>query len=91
MKKRVEPINLVIAVTGILLGIVGYFLKLTMDDLKEAKKDCFELKIKVEVIESDYNNKHNHLNEKFDTLNETMKTLIMELKALNIELLKKKF
>lgn len=67
---------------GILLGIIAFFLKATMDDIKKMKECVYSTKTKVEVMESDYLNKHHNLNEKFDMLNVTMRELTAEIKAL---------
>jgi hypothetical protein len=86
-----EHINLVIVVFGVLMGAVGYFLKKTMEDIKDLQISELNMKIKLEVLENDHINKHTHMNEKFDELNKVMVDLTKELKNLNIELLKKKF
>jgi hypothetical protein len=67
---------------GILLGIIAFFLKATMDDIKKMKECVYSTKTKVEVMESDYLNKHHNLNEKFDMLNQSMRELTAEIKAL---------
>jgi hypothetical protein len=63
-------------------GIVGYFLKSTMNELKSVKETCYETKTKVQMIEVDYLNKLDNQNQRFDMLNQTMRDLIQEIKAL---------
>jgi hypothetical protein len=67
---------------GILLSVIAFFLKGTMDDIKKMKECVYSTKTKVEVMESDYLNKHHNLNEKFDMLNQSMRELTAEIKAL---------
>lgn len=69
-------------VFGILLSVIAFFLKTTMDDIKKMKECVYSTKTKVEVMESDYLNKHHNLNEKFDMLNQSMRELTAEIKAL---------
>jgi hypothetical protein len=76
-------------VFGILLGIIAFFLKATMDDIKKMKECVYSTKTKVEVMESDYLNKHHNLNEKFDLLNSALKDLTSEIKSLRGEINKK--
>jgi len=70
-------------VFGVLLGVISFFLKATMDDIKKMKECVYSTKTKVEVMESDYLNKHQNLTEKFDLLNTTMKDLTSEIKKLS--------
>lgn len=69
-------------ILGTMTSIISFFLKKSMDDLKEVKNLCFETKIKVQMIEVDYLNKLENHNQKFDTLNQTMRELTTEIKAL---------
>lgn len=84
-----ELIQVTGIVFGILLSIIGFFLKVTMDDIKKMKECVYSTKTKVEVMESDYLNKHQNLTEKFDLLNTTMKDLTAEIKNLRAEIHKK--
>ena len=77
-----EYTELLLTLLGIMTTIVSYFLKTTMDELKEVKGICYETKTKVNMIEVDYLNKLENHNGKFDTLNQTMKDLTQEIKAL---------
>jgi hypothetical protein len=54
-----------------------------MDDLKSVKQMAYDNKAKLELLQNDYNNKHNNLSEKFDELKLTMNELIKEIKELN--------
>ena len=69
-----------------LIAVISYFLKMTMDELKETKKMAIENKNKIDLVE----NNHNHLTNKFDMLYDAVKDLTKEIKHLTIELSKKK-
>lgn len=84
-----ELIQVIGVVFGVLLSVIAFFLKGTMDDIKKMKECVYSTKTKVEVMESDYLNKHQNLTEKFDLLNTTMKDLTSEIKNLRAEIHKK--
>ena len=81
--------SLIIALAGIAISIIGYFLKMTMDDLKSNIKQTSENSNKLALVELDLLNKHSNLNEKFDSLNTSVKELTLEIKNLNKEISKK--
>jgi hypothetical protein len=68
---------------GVMLTIIGYFLKSTMDDLKSVKGVSFETKSKLALLENDSVNKYNNLSEKFDDLKGALIDLTKEIKELN--------
>jgi peptidoglycan hydrolase CwlO-like protein len=70
-------------VGGVMIAIVGYFLKRTMDELKEVKQMSYDNKSQIEMLKVDYKNKYENLSEKFDELKLTMMELIKEIKELN--------
>ncbi len=74
---------LLTVIGGVMLSIIGYFLKKTMDDLRSVKEMSYDNRSKIELLQNDYNNKYNNLSEKFDELKLTMNELIKEIKALN--------
>lgn len=78
-----ELMSILTIIGGVMLSIISYFLKSTMDDLKSVKQMAYDNKSKLELLQNDYNNKHNNLSEKFDELKLTMNELIKEIKALN--------
>lgn len=75
-----EAIEVFYIIGGIGLGIISYFLKRTMDEIKEVKNMAYDTKEKVSKIEVDYLNKVSNLNDKIENLQETIKELTMELK-----------
>lgn len=73
-------------VTSVLIGIIGFFLRETMSDMKEMKRCVAEMRVKLSVIENDYLNKHNTMSSRFDELNSAVKDLTNEIKLLNKEI-----
>jgi hypothetical protein len=73
-------------VGGSLLAVVSYFLKRTMDEIKEIKDIAIGTKSRVDVLESENLLKIQYLNEKFDNLSSTMKDLTTEIKGLRNEI-----
>lgn len=84
-----EILQIIGVAFGLMLGVISFFLKSTMDDIKKMKECVYSTKTKVEVMESDYLNKHQNLTEKFDLLNSTMKDLTSEIKKLSEQIHKK--
>ena len=78
-----DVINILTLVSGIMLAIIGYFLKATMEDLKLVKISTFETKNKLAILENDYINKYNALSDKFDDLKVALIDLTKEIKELN--------
>jgi hypothetical protein len=78
-----EVIDILTLIGGIMLSVIGYFLKNTMDDLKSVKSVSFETKSKLALLENDSVNKYNNLSEKFDDLKGALIDLTKEIKELN--------
>jgi len=78
-----EMINLLTLIGGVMLAVIGYFLKSTMDDLKSVKLMSFETKNKLALLENDSVNKYNNLSDKFDDLKSALVDLTKEIKELN--------
>jgi uncharacterized membrane-anchored protein YhcB (DUF1043 family) len=85
-----EVIDLLTLVGGLMLGVISFFLKRTMDELKEVKNVAYNAKNDLNVLKNDYINKYEHLTDIFDTFCESFKDLTREIKELNKELIKKK-
>jgi len=75
-----ETIDILTFIGGLAVSIISYFLKQTMNDLKQVKEIAYSTKSKLNVIENDYLNKIDQLNQKFDMLNESIKELTLEIK-----------
>jgi peptidoglycan hydrolase CwlO-like protein len=78
-----ELMSFLTFIGGAMLTIIGYFLKKTMDELKEVKQLSYDNKSKLDVLQVDYKNKIENITEKFDELKLTMSELIKEIKQLN--------
>lgn len=78
-----ETIDLLTGIGGLVVSIISYFLKRTMDELKEIKLLAYSTSTKVKVLENDYVNKVQQLNDKFDLLAESLKELNKNIEKLN--------
>ncbi len=76
-------IDILTLIGGVMLTILGYFLKSTMDDLKSVKLLTYETKNKLDILQNDHINKHANLTDKFDELKQALNELTKELKELN--------
>lgn len=76
-------IDILTMIGGVMLTILGYFLKSTMDDLKSVKLLTYETKNKLDILQNDHINKHANLTDKFDELKLALNELTKELKELN--------
>jgi hypothetical protein len=76
-------IDILTLIGGVMLTIIGYFLKSTMDDLKSVKLLTYETKNKLDILQNDHINKHANLTDKFDELKQALNELTKELKELN--------
>jgi hypothetical protein len=82
--------QVLVYVLGLALGIITYFLKMTMDRLKEVEKQTNFNTQKCSVLENEYNLKFVHMSEKFDELHNAVRDLTLEIKSLTRELHSKK-
>lgn len=78
-----EMIELLTTIGGLMLSIIGFFLRQTMQQLKDIKEIAYKTKTKVEVLENDYLNKVNSLNDKFDLLYNAIDKLTNKIEELN--------
>ena len=78
-----EMINLLTIIGGVMLAVIGYFLKRTMDELKDTKSMASSNKSEIELLKLDYKLRFDNLSDKFDELKLTMSELIKEIKELN--------
>ena len=78
-----ETMAILTSIGGSMLAIIGYFLKSTMDELKEVKKVTYMTVTKLEVLERDYMLQLKHLNTKLDDLTDVVTDLTKEIKNLN--------
>lgn len=70
---------------GLLIGVVGYFLRGVMERVKELEKYTVMKGTELDILKNDHMNKYENLTEKFDEL----KNVIMELTREMKELVKK--
>jgi flagellar capping protein FliD len=75
---------------GLAIGVIGFFLKRTFDDIKALQIENTNQQKDLELLKQDSINKYNRLEEKFDLLYSAVNELTKEIKSLNIQLSKKK-
>jgi SMC interacting uncharacterized protein involved in chromosome segregation len=80
--------QIIMTVMGLLISIIGYFLKRQMEKMDKMEETLIRTKSKLDLVENDYINKHNHLSEKMDELYGALKELSGEIKQLTKELRK---
>lgn len=78
-----EMMELLTAIGGLMMAIIGFFLRQTMQELKDIKEVAYRTKTKVEVLENDYLNKVDSLNLKFDLLYNAIDKLTDKIEELN--------
>lgn len=82
-KLRMEIINILTAIGGIMLSIIGYFLKQTMEELKAVKNLSYKTQNDLNILKNDHMNKYDNMTEKFDELKAAVIDLTKEIKELN--------
>ena len=78
-----EMIDLLTAIGGIMLAIIGYFLKATMSELKDVKEMSYNTKNQLDILKNDHVNKYANMSDKFDELKAAVVDLTKEIKELN--------
>lgn len=78
-----EMIDLLTAIGGIMLAIIGYFLKATMSELKDVKEMSYNTKNQLDILKNDHVNKYANMSDKFDELKVAVYDLTKEITTLN--------
>jgi septation ring formation regulator EzrA len=82
--------TIVVIVTGVVIGLIAYFLKekneRIITELDKAKESIEKNSIRINILE----NNHLHLTDKFDLLYDAVRDLTKEIQKLNIAISKKK-
>lgn len=76
-------IDLLTAIGGIMLAVIGYFLKATMAELKSVKDLSYSTKNQLDILKNDHINKYTNISDKFDSLKDAVVELTKEIKELN--------
>ena len=79
-------LSVAIFLGGVIISIIGYFLRKTMDEQKETQTLAIKTKSELDVLKNDHDNKHIHLTDKFDDLKESIVTLTKEIKELTAKI-----
>lgn len=75
-------LSFLLFVGGVVVSIIGYFLRKTMDEQKETKDAAILIRKDLDVLKKDHENKHESLTEKFDDLKDSIVVLTNEIKHL---------
>jgi hypothetical protein len=78
-----EIIDILTLIGGLMLSVIGYFLKSTMDELKSVKNLTYETKNQLDILKNDHINKYANISDKFDELKSAVVELTKEIKELN--------
>jgi hypothetical protein len=78
-----EMIDLLTVIGGIMLAIIGYFLKATMSELKDVKELSYSTKNQLDILKNDHLNKYANMSDKFDELKIAVYDLTKEITTLN--------
>lgn len=78
-----EIIDILTLIGGIMLSVIGYFLKATMEELKSVKNLSYETKNQLDILKNDHINKYANITDKFDELKSAVVDLTKEIKELN--------
>jgi peptidoglycan hydrolase CwlO-like protein len=78
-----EMIDLLTAIGGIMLAIIGWFLKQTMSELKDVKELSYSTKNQLDILKNDHLNKYANMSDKFDELKVAVYDLTKEIATLN--------
>lgn len=76
-------IDILTLIGGLMLSIIGYFLKSTMDELKSVKNLTYETKNQLDILKNDHLNKYANMSDKFDELKVAVYDLTKEIATLN--------
>lgn len=75
--------EILMAIGGVVMSSMGYFLKSALTEIKEIKKIAHDNTVDIEVIKTDYMNKVDTLNQKIDVLYQSIDKLTDKIDKLN--------
>jgi ascorbate-specific PTS system EIIC-type component UlaA len=84
----ITTMEILTTIGGLMLGVVSYFLRRTMNEIEKIKEVAYENRSQIMVMRNDYINKIDALNDKFDLLANSIKELNSNIKELNNKLIK---
>ena len=83
IKKKMEVIDILTLIGGLMLSVIGFFLRQTMAELKEVKTLSYTTKSQLDVLKNDHMNKYDNLTDKFEELKSAVSDLTKEISILN--------
>lgn len=78
-----DTMSILTLIGGIMVTIIGWFLRQTMSELKEVKILATTTSTKLEVLQRDHDLQLEYLGDRFDDLQDAVKDLTSEIKELN--------
>jgi hypothetical protein len=72
-------VEALLALTGILLTVIGYFLIKTMNELDTVKKESAENKLNLAVLKNDHDSKHSSVMDKMSMIINSLDKLVVKL------------
>ncbi len=82
-----DMMTVIMFIGGIMTTIISWFLKQTMNELKEVKVLANTTSTKLEVLQRDHDLQVQYLGERMDDLYDALKDLTSEIKELNKNLI----
>jgi uncharacterized membrane-anchored protein YhcB (DUF1043 family) len=79
-------LNLIEIGVGIVVSIIGFYLKSTMSSLKKVEEKTYEHNTQIEILKQN----HTELEKKFDSIVEMIKDISKDIKHLTIQIERKK-
>jgi hypothetical protein len=76
-------------ILSIVISVMGYFLKKSLDKVDQLEIKSIANEVKVSVLENDHKNKYDNMLDKFDNLTKSIDTLTVKIDILNKELREK--
>lgn len=76
----------IIFAIGAVISVIGYFLKATIDSLKQMEQKTNEHYTQIEILKQN----HSELEKKFDSIVEMIKDISVQLRHISITLANKK-
>jgi peptidoglycan hydrolase CwlO-like protein len=80
--ESVEIMSILTVIGGVMLAVIGFFLRQTMDELKDIKTVAYKNQTRIEVMENRFSN----IDDKMDDLKDAVKELTGEIKMLNTKI-----
>jgi len=78
-----DTMSVLTIIGGLSFSVIGFFLKRTMDELRDVKLLANSTSTKLEVLQRDHDLQIQYLGERIDDLFDAVRDLTVEIKELN--------